>query len=125
MAEFTAHGNNLALVMKSVREDMMKNEGRSAHGVVPVRKVKLCLRIELLLGQPRQILERSIYGFPLKTYCVSDGRKFIWIAIAVIESLEDADPEAFAIEDVNHLLLYCIESEAGKFFCVGLRWESR
>jgi len=125
MAEFAAHGNYLAFVMKGVGEDVMKNKGRSANGVVSVRKIELCLGVQLLLSQPSEILERSISGFPLKTNGVSDGRKFRWLGIDVIASLKDADPEAFAIEDVNHLLLYGIEPEAGKFSCVGVRWESR
>jgi len=125
MAEFAAHGNNLALVMEGVGEDVMENEGRSAHGMVSVRKIKLCRRVQLLLGQPREILQRSISDFFLKTNGISDRRKFIWISIKVRESLKNADPEAFAIKDVNHLLLNRVESEARKLFGVGIRWESR
>jgi hypothetical protein len=55
VTQFSAHGNDLAFVMKGMRKDMMKDERRSAHGDVPIGEMKLRVGIQLLMGQGRQI----------------------------------------------------------------------
>jgi hypothetical protein len=61
----TAHGNDLAFVMKRMRQDMMKDERRSADGDVPVGEMKLRIGIELLIGQVRQISMSQLADFLL------------------------------------------------------------
>jgi hypothetical protein len=46
----TAHGNDLAFVMKGMRQHMMKDERRGADGDVAIREMKLRIGIELLIG---------------------------------------------------------------------------
>ena len=50
VAHDTTHGDDLAFVMKSMRQDMMKDERRSADGDVSIGEMELCFGIELLIG---------------------------------------------------------------------------
>ena len=67
MTQRTAHGNDLAFVMKGMRQHMMKNERRGADGNVPIRKMKLRIGIELLIGQGRQISVGRLADFLLRS----------------------------------------------------------
>ena len=50
MTQRTAHGNDLAFVMKGMRQDMMKHDRRSADGDVPIGEMKLRIGIELSIA---------------------------------------------------------------------------
>ena len=49
MTQRTTHGDDLAFVVKGMRQDMMKDERRSADGDVPIGEMKLRIGIELLI----------------------------------------------------------------------------
>ena len=48
MTERTTHGNNLAFVMKSMGQDMMQDQRRSADRDVPIGEMKFGISVELL-----------------------------------------------------------------------------
>ena len=66
MTQRTAHGNDLAFVMKGMRQHMMKDERRSADGDVPIGEMKLRIGIELLICQGRQISMGRLADFLLQ-----------------------------------------------------------
>ena len=51
MPQRTAHGNHLTLVMKRMRQNMVKDKHRRAYSGVSIRKMKLRIGVELLIGQ--------------------------------------------------------------------------
>ena len=65
MTQRTAHGNDLAFVMKRMRQDMMKDERRGTDGDIPIGEMKLRVGIELLIGQVRQISMGQLADFLL------------------------------------------------------------
>jgi hypothetical protein len=75
--QHTTHGNDLAFVMKGMRQDMMKDERRSADGDVPIGEMKLRIGIELLIGQIRQISMGRLADFFLQESYIGDNRAFL------------------------------------------------
>ena len=73
MAQHTAHGNDLALVVKGMRQGMMKDERRRAHPDVPVGEMKLGIGIELLIGQGRQISVGRLADFLLQASYIGEN----------------------------------------------------
>lgn len=53
MTQLPAHGNNLPFVVKSVGQNMVEHQRRSADGAVSIREMKFRIRVELLTGQAR------------------------------------------------------------------------
>jgi hypothetical protein len=70
----TAHGNDLAFVMEGMRQDMMKNKRRGADGDVPIGEMKLCIGIELLIGQGRQVTMGRLADFLLQEFYICEDR---------------------------------------------------
>ena len=75
MAQDTTHGDDLAFVMKSMRQDMMKDERRSADGDVPIGEMKFRIGVELLIRQVRQVRVGSPNSFLLEESRIGDGKK--------------------------------------------------
>ena len=113
VTQCTAHGNDLAFVMKGMRQHMMKDECRGADGDVPIGEMKLRIGIELLIGQGRQISVGRLADFLLQESCIGDGREFIEGPVGVPQPLERVDPKPFAVENMNHLFPQRAEAEAG------------
>ena len=74
MTQCTAHGDYLALVVKGVRQDMMKDERRGADGDVPIGEMKVRICIELLIGQGRQISMGRLADFFLQASEIGKDR---------------------------------------------------
>jgi len=74
MTQQTAHGNDLAFVMKCMRKDMMKHDRRGADGDVPIGEMKLRIGIELLIAQGRQISVGRLADFLLQTFYIGEDR---------------------------------------------------
>lgn len=51
MAEDAAHGNDLALVMKGVSEDVVQNKGRDADRGVAIGETQGGFGVQLLVGE--------------------------------------------------------------------------
>jgi hypothetical protein len=77
LAQRTTHGNDLALVMKGMGQDMMKNKRRRADGDVSIGETKFRIGIEMLIGQVRQIRVGSPNDVLLQESRISDGRAFL------------------------------------------------
>jgi len=54
-----AHGDNLAFVVKDVRQDVVQNEGWGPDEEMAVGEPKFCRSVELLIGQAGQIRQRA------------------------------------------------------------------
>jgi hypothetical protein len=115
IAERTAHGYDLAFVVEGVRKDVVENEGGSANSVIAVWEVELHLRVQLFIVRGGEVGSGATADFLLKNGGVSNTGEVAGIAIDVSETLKGADPEAFAVEDMDDLLLDGVESEAGDF----------
>ena len=74
MTQRTAHGNDLAFVMKGMRQHMMKDERWSADGEIAIREMKLRIGIELLIGQARQISVGRLADFVLQESYIGEDR---------------------------------------------------
>src|ERR1700733_15783160 len=72
VAQDTTHDDDLAFVMKSMRQDMMKDERRSADGDVSIGEMKLCVGIELLIGQGRQICVGRVADVLQQEPCIGE-----------------------------------------------------
>jgi hypothetical protein len=109
----TAHGNDLAFVMKGMRQDMMKDERRSADGDVPIGEMKFRIGIELLIGQVRQISMGQLTHFLLQESYIGDERAFFRGPVGVPEALERVNPKPLTVENMNRLFTQRGEAEAG------------
>jgi len=117
-AQLAAHGNDLALVMERVSQNMVQDERRSADGAVSVGKVKFRIGIERLICQARQIRLGPSAGLLLQESGSSDIGTFVRAAIDVPKPLQRVNPESLAVEDVNHLFLQRGEPEAGQLLLI-------
>ena len=115
MAKQTAHGYDLALVMKGVAKDVMKHEGRSADVDVSVVKAKFGIGVELLFGYCGQIGQSLFAYLLLQEPGLADISAVVGGAALERKTLQDVDPVSLAIEDVNYLLLNGGTAEPGKF----------
>ena len=115
MTQRTAHGNDLAFVMKGMRQHMMKDERRSADGDVPIREMKLRIGIELLIGQGRQISVGRLADFVLQESYIGEDRAVLKGPVGVPQPLERVNPKSFAVENLNRLFPQRAEAEAGYF----------
>jgi hypothetical protein len=113
--QLAAHGNDLALVMERMGQDMMEDERRSADGAVSIGEMKFRIGIELLICQARQIGLSPPADLLLQESGIRDTGTFGGAAIDVAESLQRVNPKSFAVEDVNHLFLQRREPETGQF----------
>ena len=77
VTQCTAHGNDLAFVMKGMRQHMMKDKRRSADGDVPIGEMQLRIGIELLIGQGRQISMGRLADFLLQESYIGDDRAIL------------------------------------------------
>ncbi len=107
----TAHGSDLALVMKGVRQHVMKNERRGANGNVPIREMKLCIGIELWIGQGRQISVGRSSDLFLQKPRIGDSRAIFRGPVNIRQTLQRVNPKPFAIENMNRLLTQRAEAE--------------
>jgi Phosphohydrolase-associated domain len=83
VAQGTAHGNDLAFVMKGMRQDMMKDERRGADGDPAIGEMKLRIDIESLIGQGRQIGVGRLVDFLLQESYVNKGRAVLMGPVGV------------------------------------------
>ena len=88
VTQCTAHGNDLAFVMEGMRQDMMKDERRSADGDVPIGEMKLRIGIELSIAQGRQISVRRLADFLLQEFCIGEDRAVPKGPVGVPQPLE-------------------------------------
>jgi len=109
----TAHGNDLAFVMKGMRQHMMKDERRSSDGDVPIGEMKLRIGIELLIGQIRQISVGRLADFFLQESYIGNSRAFFRGPVGIPQPLERVNPKPFAVENMNSLFPQRTEAEAG------------
>ena len=52
--------------MEGVRQHVMEDERRSPNGSVSVGEMKFCVRVELLISEGGEVLQRSLAGFLLE-----------------------------------------------------------
>ena len=76
MTQRTAHGNDLPLVMKGMRQHMMNDECRGADGDISIGEMKLRIGVELLICQDRQISMGRLTDFLLQASYIGEGRAF-------------------------------------------------
>ena len=65
MPEQSAHGDNLALVMEGMGQNMMQDERWTADGKVSIRKAQLYVAADLLIRQAGQICEGLLANIAL------------------------------------------------------------
>ncbi len=112
MAQYAAHGNDLAFVMECVGQKMMEDERRRTDGVVSIGEMKLRVGIELFVRQTRQIGKGQAADLLLEESGGNNIGTSCGIAIDIGESLEGVDPKSLAVEDVDHLFLQRGKPEA-------------
>jgi hypothetical protein len=123
MTQLAAHGNDLALVVERMGQNMMEDERRSADGVVSIGEMKFRIGIELLIRQAGQIYPGLPADLLLQESGSSNIGAFGAVAVDVLEPLQRVNPKSFAVEDVNHLFLQRGEPEAGQFFLIIARGD--
>jgi len=104
VTEQPAHGNDLALVMKGMRQDMVKDERRRADEDVPIGEMKLRIGIELLVGQGRQIGVGRPADFFLQKPHIGEHRAVLNGPVDIPQPLERVYPKPFAVAYVNRLV---------------------
>jgi len=124
VAECAAHRHDLAFVVEGVGKDVMQDERWSADGAVSVRKMKFGVGVQSLVSESAEVEMSSLTRLMLQANGISDSGTCDRVAIHEIEPLERADPEPFAVEDVDDLLLQGREAETGQFLCVGVGRQS-
>jgi len=120
-----AHRDDLAFVMKSVGQDVMQDECGRADGDVSVGETELLIRVELLIGEGGKIRLGLLTDLLLQKPGVRKRGTFGRIPINIGKSLQDVNPESFAVEDVDHLVPQRGEAEVGQFSQVVARWNRR
>ena len=83
MTQRTTHGNDLPFVMKSMGQDMMKDERRSTNSDVPIGEMKFCISVEPFIRQVRQICVGPLTDFLLQESRIFDGRTFLGVPVDV------------------------------------------
>lgn len=73
MPEHSAHGDDLALVMEGMSQNMMNHERWSAHGKFPVGIAQLRIAADLLIREARQVCEGLFANFALWESRIGDG----------------------------------------------------
>lgn len=101
--------------MEGVGQDMMQDECGTADGKVSTRKAQLNVLVELLIRQAGQICEGLLANIALQKPGVSDGGAVSRIPIGILQPLQRAYPESFAVENVDYLFAQRRESEARRF----------
>ena len=72
MAQCSTHCYDLALVMKGMGQDMVKDECRSADGYISIREIEFGVAVELPIRQSRQIRVSLLDDFLLEESRVGD-----------------------------------------------------
>ena len=115
VSQQAAHGDDLALVMERVAQDVMKNERRSADVDISIRKTQFRIGVELLVRDSGQI------GQGLPAYLLLQQPRLADVGAvggrpgSKGDSLQHVNPESLAAEDVDYLLLNRGAAKAGEF----------
>jgi hypothetical protein len=87
MAQCSTHCYDLALVMKGMGQDLVKDERRRADGDISIPEIELGFAVELPIRQSRQISVSLLDDFLLKESRVGDRGTLGWTTIDVRKPL--------------------------------------
>jgi len=111
--ECPAHRNHLPLVMEGVSENVMKDQRGSAYRAVSIGEAKFGICVQLSISERSQVRFSTATYLLLKEQCIRNAGEIGGITVSVVVPLEDADPKAFAVQDVGDLLLDVAGTKVG------------